>query len=502
MPQGELPPPPPKIFFGRDELIQRVADLAENLTSIALIGAGGIGKTSAVLTALHDDRIKERFGDNRWFLRCDQFPASHTHFPRRLSKVIGAGIENPEGLTPLRGYLSSKDMLIVLDNAESVLDACGTSAQDIYAVVDKLSQFSNICLAITSRISTIPPHCETIEIPTLSTEAASETFYRIYKRSGQSDSIEDILKELDFHPLSVTLLATVAQQNQWDVRRLATRWGKQRTGVLHAQHLRSLAATIELSLASLMFQELGPNARPLLETVAFFPQGMNEDNVGWLLPMVSDAPSVFDKFCTLSLTYRSNGFVTMLAPLRDYLRPKDPMSSPFLNSIKERYFTRLSPNYIIPGEHSFDESRWIASEDVNLEYLLDILTSIGTDSENVWDACTKSMDHLCWHKSRLVVFGSKIEALPGGHPFKFPCLWILSRLLYSVGNYTEQKRILTLTINLERERGNDTRLALVLSSLAEVNRLLGLIKEGIQQAKEASEVFGRDVWQLKISTKK
>jgi len=61
---GELPPPPPRIFFGRDELIEEVIHLVERLMPIALIGAGGIGKTSIILTALHDKRIERRFGEN------------------------------------------------------------------------------------------------------------------------------------------------------------------------------------------------------------------------------------------------------------------------------------------------------------------------------------------------------------------------------------------------------------------------------------------------------
>ena len=499
---GELPPPPPRAFFGRDELINRIVCIAENLTPVALIGPGGIGKTSVVLTVLHDDRIKQRFGEDRRFIRCDEFPASCAHFLRQLSKVVGAGIVNPEKLSSLRSFLSSKEMLLVLDNAESILDPQGPNAQEIYAAVNELTQFSNICLCITSRISTIPPDCETLEVPTLSMEAAHDTFYRIYKHGERSNPINSILERLDFHPLSIALLATAAQYNKWDTDRLTMEWERQRTGVLRAQHSRSLATTIELSLGSPMFQELGPDARPLLEVVAFFPQGINEKNVGWLFPSASDVSNMLDEFCVLSLTCRNNGFITMLAPLRDHLRPKDPASSLLLNAIKENYFMRLSGE-ILPGKPGFEEARWITREDVNVEYLLDVLTTIDADSESVWDACDKFMNQLYWHRSRLVTLGPKIEGLADGHPSKARCLSALSRLFDSVGNIVERKRLLTYSLKLWKERGNDFQVAQTLRNLSDANRKLRLYEEGMRQAREGSEIserLGEVVQQAKCLT--
>ena len=128
---------------------------------------------------------------------------------------------------------------------------------------------------------------------------------------------------------------------------------------------------------------------------------------------------------------------------------------------------------------------------MNFEHLLDVFTPSDEKSTDVWDACARFIDNLYWHKPRLIMLGPKIEAFPDGHPSKAECLQNLSWLVHSVGNQVERKRILTHTLKLRRERGDDCQVALTLSFLSDANQLIGLPGEGIQQAKETSEILGR-----------
>ena len=434
--------------------------------------------------------MKERFGDNRWFIRCDEFPASRAHLLSRLSEVIGAGVENPKSLTPLRSSLTSREMFIILDNAKSILDPQGTNAREISAVVDELCRFETISLCITSRITTVPRHCKRPEIPALSMDSACDIFYSIYCDNGRSTIVEDLLRRLEFHALLITLLATAASHNAWDYDRLASEWGTHRAQVLRTDYNESLAATIELSLSSPTFRNLGSHARDLLGVIAFFPQGVDEKNLVWLFPTVSDGRTMLDKFCVLSLAYRNNGFITTLAPLRDHLTPHDPTSSQLLCAAKDRYFARLSTT-TTRTQPGFKESRWIMSEDVNVEHLLHVFASIDPNLHAVWNASISFMRHLYWHKPRETVLRSTIEGLPEDHHFKPSCLSQLSMLFSSVGNHEERKRLLTHALTLGGQRGDDLQTALALLRLSDANRWLRLRKEGIEQAKEASEIYRR-----------
>ena len=126
-----------------------------------------------------------------------------------------------------------------------------------------------------------------------------------------------------------------------------------------------------------------------------------------------------------------------------------------------------------------------------VEYLLNVLMSIDTNSDEVWRACADFLKHLCWHKPRQTMLGPRIEGLPDDHPSKPRCLLQFTQLFQSIGNHTERKRLLEHALRLERERGNDSEVAFVLSNLSSANRMLGLLKEGIRQAREALEIYER-----------
>ena len=151
---------------------------------------------------------------------------------------------------------------------------------------------------------------------------------------------------------------------------------------------------------------------------------------------------------------------------------------------------RLSVD-VHPNNPGFDESQWITSEDVNVEHLLDTFTSTDADSVDVWDACNHFMNHLYWHKPRLVILGPKFEALPDSHPSKPRCLFILSKLFGLVGNFVEQKRIVIQALGLWRERGDEHGVADASAGLSNANWGLDLYKEGIAQAREGCDIFRR-----------
>ena len=72
-------------------------------------------------------------------------------------------------------------------------------------------------------------------------------------------------------------------------------------------------------------------------------------------------------------------------------------------------------NELDPHSPDFEETRWIVSEDVNVEHLLKIFTTIDADSEILWLACINFIRNFVWHKNRPINLRPKVEGLPDNH---------------------------------------------------------------------------------------
>ncbi|THU90088.1 hypothetical protein K435DRAFT_802283 [Dendrothele bispora CBS 962.96] len=68
-------PAAPNVFKGRQELVEQgVAILCQQaLRFLAILGAGGMGKTSLALYIMDSDSVKNKFGERCYFILCELF---------------------------------------------------------------------------------------------------------------------------------------------------------------------------------------------------------------------------------------------------------------------------------------------------------------------------------------------------------------------------------------------------------------------------------------------
>jgi Cdc6-like AAA superfamily ATPase len=91
-------PSEPKIFHGREaELSDILRHFSLSTPRIAILGAGGIGKTSLARAVVHHAEIAANYKQHRYFVACDSAPKNIT-----LAAVIGAhlGLKPAKDLTP------------------------------------------------------------------------------------------------------------------------------------------------------------------------------------------------------------------------------------------------------------------------------------------------------------------------------------------------------------------------------------------------------------------
>ena len=127
---GNLPAEP-NSFVGRERDLGDLALLLSNVRALTLCGPGGIGKTR--LATRLGWQLSEQFPDGVWVAELADI-ADPALAARRVAGVLGIG-EEPDRPLPatLVDALRGRQLLLILDTCEHVVDAMADLVRDLIA---------------------------------------------------------------------------------------------------------------------------------------------------------------------------------------------------------------------------------------------------------------------------------------------------------------------------------------------------------------------------------
>jgi len=339
-------PPRPLVFFGRVDMIYEIVNAVLTGQHIMLIGTGGVGKSSIAKAVLNEDAIVSSF-EARVFITYDGVASSAMTYQLFLDRMADAlNLTNANSLMILK-RLETLDALLVIDNAETLLEADDVDSGRIAEVLDTLGSLKSTRIIVTSRnhasVSANFP-CRRINVVGIPMDAACDAFSAIYNKAVNND-IRSIFTALDYHPLSINILANTAAMNQWDLEEIGQAWSERQTGVLEnsSDKHRSLRAATEVSIVSFKNKTA---ILKILRAIAFLPQGLYRHDFPLIFPSVSNISGEVEAAIRSSLIYRNGDRLTMLAPIRMYIAEQYnhnlPYSDHVLSEIRSYYYSRLS----------------------------------------------------------------------------------------------------------------------------------------------------------------
>ena len=325
--RGRLPARPDLV--GRDGEVAALVQawLAVPPEPVAVLGAPGIGKSTICLAALHDGQVRERFGDRRWFIRCDGATSAGALLSG-LAAELGVTGGGPPGsaLDQVCAVLGAGQAVVVLDNFETPWTADPLPVEELLRTVAAVPQAA---VAVTSRGTGRPAGLRWRDFAMLSPlplADARRLFLAVAGPSFTADPrLDELLARLDGVPLAVELMAYAAQ-GQPDLAEVAARWRAERTGMLArmggARRELSVAVSVEASVTAPL---MTAPAMRLLSLLGILPDGVAREDLTALLP--EDGLAAAAVLRQLGLAFGEGDRLRTLAPVREHIaanHPPDP----------------------------------------------------------------------------------------------------------------------------------------------------------------------------------
>ncbi|KAJ7887872.1 P-loop containing nucleoside triphosphate hydrolase protein [Mycena olivaceomarginata] len=375
-------PAAPKIFHGRQsQLTDLVQVLDKGSARVAILGPGGIGKTSLARAVLHHPEIVAKY-ESRFFVPCDSASTSI-----ELAALIGAhlGLKPENNLTNLviQHLAGIPASLLILDNLETAWEPM-ISRRGVEKFLALLTDIPCLTLIITMRGVERPAQVHWTRpflppLEPLSNDAARQTFIEIADDFHEPREIDQLLHLTDNMPLAVDLIAHLVGYE--GCSNILMRWETEKTALISNGFDRhsSLDTSIQISLSSPRITS-SPGAMDLLRLLSILPDGLsNMELLQSGLP-IQDILSCKAVLLGTSLAY-SDGQKRLksLIPIREHVQhhhhPTESLILPL-----QKYFQALLNFYRkYGGSHRIAET--ITQITLNLGNLHQILL-LGLHSKN------------------------------------------------------------------------------------------------------------------------
>ncbi|RUP01409.1 MAG: tetratricopeptide repeat protein, partial [Mycobacterium sp.] len=253
-------------FVGRQSQMTELRQLVSANRLVTLTGAGGAGKTRLAVELAA--QLAGEFADGTWCV--DLAPITNPAVaPATVARTLG--LAEQQGLSAMDTvvrFFQERKVLMLLDNCEHLLDACGA------IIVELLGACSRLTILATSREPLAVPGELSWRVPSLSLDGEAVDLFIDRARLARPDFVvtepnlvEEICERLDGMPLAIELAAARVRalslpqilDSLHDRFRLLT--GGARTAVRRQQTLR---ASVDWSHALLtepervLFRRLAP----------------------------------------------------------------------------------------------------------------------------------------------------------------------------------------------------------------------------------------------------